>query len=173
MPLYEIDGARPEIAEGAYVAPTATLIGRVRLLAGSSVWWGAVLRGDNDWIELGEGSNIQDNAVCHTDEGVPLTVGAGVTVGHSVILHGCTVGDGALIGMGATLLNHAVIGPRALIGAGALVPERKTIAEAVLAVGSPARVVRDLSDDERASLATAAENYMAKASRYAAGCRAL
>lgn len=170
MPLYSLDGVAPEIADDAWVAPTAVLIGRVRLLPGASVWWGAVLRGDNEWIELGEGSNIQDNSVCHTDPGAPLTVGAGVTVGHKAILHGCTVGDGALVGMGATVLNHATVGDHALIGAGALVAERKTIPPRALAVGAPARVIRELSDEDVAAFGEGAVRYRANAARYRQGC---
>jgi len=171
MPLYDLAGARPEIDPDAWVAPTAVLIGRVRLKRGASVWWNAVLRGDNEWIEVGEGSNVQDGAVCHTDPGCPLTIGAGVTVGHNVVLHGCTVGDGALVGMGATVLNRAVIGRGALIGAGALVPEGKAIAPGTLAVGAPARVVRDLTEEEIAGIAKGSEGYVANWQRFRDACQ--
>lgn len=170
MPLYALDGEVPEIAGDAYVAPTAVLIGRVRLRPGASVWWNAVLRGDNEWIELGEGSNIQDGTVCHTDMGAPLTIGAGVTVGHNAILHGCTIGDGALVGMGATVLNHAVIGPKCLIGAGALVGEGKDIPAQSLVLGVPGKVVRTLSDADAHALSAGAVGYVGNAKRYAKGC---
>lgn len=170
MPLYALDGQRPDIHPDAFVAETAVLIGRVRLAAGASVWWGAVLRGDNEWITLGEGSNIQDNSVCHTDPGAPLQIGRDVTVGHCAILHGCTIGDGALIGMGAAVLNHAVIGTGALVGAAALVPEGKEIPAASLALGAPAKVVRTLSDEDRANLFGGAARYVANAARYRSGC---
>jgi carbonic anhydrase/acetyltransferase-like protein (isoleucine patch superfamily) len=124
MPCYALDGVSPGLPEeGAYwLAPSAELIGRVRLLAHASVWFGAVLRGDNEWIEVGEGSNIQDGCILHTDMGSPLTIGARCTIGHRAILHGCVIGDNSLIGMGATVLNNAVIGRNCLIGANALVP---------------------------------------------------
>ncbi|MEM8665553.1 MAG: gamma carbonic anhydrase family protein [Pseudomonadota bacterium] len=170
MPLYALDGIAPEIAPDAYVAPTAVLIGRVRLKKGASVWWNAVLRGDNEWIELGEGSNVQDGTVCHTDPGAPLTLGEGVTVGHAAILHGCTVGNGALIGMGAVVLNHATVGDEALVGARALVAEHKEIPARSLALGAPAKVVRTLSDDDVARMRGGAERYVANGARYAAGC---
>lgn len=171
MPLYAIDGIAPEIAASAWVAPTAVLIGRVRLLPGASVWWGAVLRGDNEQIVVGAGANVQDNCVCHTDIGAPLTIGAGATVGHAVILHGCTIGDGALIGMGAVVLNHAVIGTAALLGAKSLVGEGKSIADRTLAVGAPARAVRSLSDAEISRIRDGAEQYVANAARFREGCR--
>jgi carbonic anhydrase/acetyltransferase-like protein (isoleucine patch superfamily) len=173
MALYRLDGIDPEIAADAWVAPTAVLVGRVRLLPGASVWWNAVLRGDNEWIELGEGANLQDGVVCHTDPGAPLTVHARVTVGHGAVLHGCTLGEGSLVGMGAIVLNHAVVGRNALLAAGALVPQGKTIPEGVLAVGSPARVVRDLKPDEIARMANGAERYVHNARRYREGCQGL
>ncbi len=171
MPLYAIDGAVPDIHPDAWVAPTAVLIGRVRLKAGASVWWNAVLRGDNEWIELGEGSNVQDGVVCHTDMGAPLTIGPRVTVGHAAILHGCTVGEGSLIGMGATVLNHATIGAESLIGANALVPEGKSVPPRMLAVGAPARAVRELSAEQIAGMAAGTARYVENARRYAATCR--
>ena len=173
MSLYEIDGIAPVLPQGGefWIAPGAQVLGPVVRHAGASVWVGAVLRGDNEPIELGEGSNIQDGCVCHTDPGLPLTIGAWVTVGHMAILHGCTIGDGSLIGMGATVLNGARIGSNVLLGAGALVTEGKEIPDGVLAVGRPAKVVRDLAEDEIAGLRRSAERYRANAARYRAGFR--
>src|SRR5215831_11850124 len=144
MPIYALDDATPDLPpEGEYwVAPTAVLIGKVRLLKGASVWWGAVLRGDNDWITIGEGSNIQDNSVIHTDPGQPVMVGANCTVGHRVILHSTTVEDGSLIGMGSTLLNRSRIGKNCLVGAGALVTEGKAFEDGTMVLGVPAKAVR-------------------------------
>lgn len=175
MPLYEIDGARPDLpaADAHWVAPTAVLIGRVRLLAEASVWWGAVLRGDNEWIEIGERSNVQDGSVFHTDMDAPLTIGADCTIGHKVILHGCTVADNSLIGMGATVLNHAKIGRNCIIGANALIPEGKEIPDNSLVVGMPGKVVRTLSDDEVKGLTWSAAHYVDNWKRYAAGLKAL
>src|SRR5688572_25203835 len=141
MTLYAIDGAAPQLGEDAWAAPSADLIGDVRLGARASVWFGAVIRADNTPILIGKDSNIQDGAIGHSDPGAPLTIGAGVTVGHQAILHGCTVQDGALIGMGARVLNGAVIGERCLVGAGALVTESKTFEPGLLIVGSPARAL--------------------------------
>src|ERR1700743_1386561 len=127
MAIYELDGQAPELpSDGNYfIADTATVIGKVRLLGGASVWFGAVLRGDNEWIEIGEGSNVQDNCTCHTDPGFPLVLGKNVTIGHNVILHGCTVEDGALIGMHATVMNGAKIGRNSVVGAGSVITEGK------------------------------------------------
>ncbi len=171
MPMYEIDGSAPLIGEGAWVAPSADLIGDVRLGRGASVWFGAVIRADNTPILIGDGSNVQDGAIGHSDPGVPLTIGARVTVGHQAILHGCTIGDGALIGMGARVLNRAVIGAGCLVGAGALVTEGKIFEPGMLIVGSPARGVRALSEDERHALLGSAAQYAEKAARYAAGLK--
>jgi len=173
MNLYELDGAAPELPDGddVWIAPGARLIGRVILHAGASIWFNAVLRGDNEPIVVGAGSNVQDGTICHTDMGFPLTIGAGCTIGHAAILHGCTVGDGCLIGMGATVLNGAVIGRGALIGAGALVTEGKAIPDHVLAVGRPAKVVRDLTEAEIAGLGDSAETYRVKLRRYRANLR--
>ena len=142
--IYELDGMRHEFPEhGRYwIAPTATLIGKVRLKVDASVWFGAVLRGDNEWIELGERSQIQDNATLHTDPGFPITIGANCVIGHNVILHGCMIGENSLIGMGAILLNGAKIGAGSLVGAGALITEGKSFPENSLIVGSPAKAVR-------------------------------
>ena len=155
---------RPElIGNGHYVAPNATVVGRVRLHAYSSVWFGAVLRGDKDWIVVGENSNIQDGAVLHTDPGIRLTLGRGVTVGHQAMLHGCTVGDNALIGIGSTLLNGSVIGSNSVVGAHALVTEGKEFPEGVLILGAPAKVVRDLTPDEIGSISASASSYVENA----------
>ncbi|MGE5535400.1 MAG: gamma carbonic anhydrase family protein [Acidobacteriota bacterium] len=150
MAIYELDGQAPELPEEGryYVAESASVIGRVRLKADVSIWYGAVLRGDNEWIEIGERSDVQDNCTLHTDPGFPLTVGANSLVGHNVVLHGCTVGDNSLIGMGAVVLNGAKIGNNSLVGAGALVTEGKSFPDNSLIVGAPARVIRTL--DQRA-----------------------
>jgi len=171
MPLYSLDDRYPLLDETAWAAPSADLIGEVRLGARSSVWFGAVIRADNTPILVGEEANIQDGAVCHSDPGAPLVIGARVTVGHQAILHGCTIGDGALIGMGARILNHAVIGAHCLVGAGALVTEGKSFAEGLLIVGAPARAVRALSVDEIAALTLSAVHYARKAEHYAASLR--
>ncbi len=168
MPSYALDDLAPVLAEGAWAAPSADLIGDVRLGRRASVWFGAVIRADNTPILIGAGSNIQDNAVGHSDPGAPLTIGAGVTVGHQAIVHGCTVHDGALIGMGAKVLNGAVIGANCLVGAGALVTEGKAFEPGMLIVGAPARVVRALTAAEVSALAVSAAHYAAKAATYAA-----
>ena len=165
MPIYALDGIRPELPpEGEYwIAPDAVLIGRVRLKRHASVWWGAVLRGDNDWITVGENSNIQDNSVCHTDPGQPVTLGANVTVGHKVILHSTTVGDNSLVGMGSTLLNGSKIGSNCLIGANSLIAEGKEFPDGSLILGSPARIMRSLDERQtmllKMSSAVYVENY--------------
>jgi len=171
MPLYALDGVAPELpASGnCWIAPTAVLIGRVIVKEGASIWFGAVLRGDNEPIVVGEGSNIQENCVLHTDPGCPLTIGANVTVGHNVILHGCTIGDNSLVGMGATVLNRAVIPPDSLVGAGALVTEGKTFPERSLIVGAPATAVRALDDAAVEGLSRSAANYQRNGQRYAKG----
>ena len=169
MPCFAIDGAQPSLAAGAWAAPSADLIGDVRLAEGSSVWFGAVIRADNTPILIGARSNLQDGAIGHSDPGFPLTIGANVTVGHQAILHGCTIGDGALVGMGARVLNGAMIGERCLVGAGALVTEGKRFEPGQLIVGSPARAVRALRDEELAALELSALHYAEKAARYAAG----
>ncbi|WP_184083371.1 gamma carbonic anhydrase family protein [Sphingomonas xinjiangensis] len=169
MPLYEIDGLRPSLASDAWVAPSADLIGDVRLAELVSVWFGAVIRADNTPILVGTRSNIQEGAMLHSDPGAPCAVGADVTVGHHAILHGCTIGDRTLIGMGATVLNRAVIGEDCLVGAGALVTEGKTFPPGHLIVGSPARAVRPLDDAQRALLKASAMLYATKQRQYAAG----
>ena len=173
MPLYTIDGASPRLAEGAWAAPSADLIGDVRLGARASVWFGAVIRADNTPILLGEETNFQDCAIGHSDPGAPLTIGARVTVGHQAILHGCTIGDDCLIGMGAKVLNNAVIGSECLVGAGALVTEGKAFEGGSLIVGVPARLVRPLTDAEKAGLRLSAAHYAEKAARYASTLQAL
>lgn len=171
MSLYTLDGVAPDLpTDGeAFVAPGARLIGRVILRAGASVWFNAVLRGDNEPIEVGRGSNVQDGCVLHTDMGFPLTIGPDCTIGHMAILHGCTIGEGALVGMGATVLNGATIGASALIGAGALVTEGRAIPPGVLAVGRPAKPVRDLTEAEIEGLRRSAAGYRMNAARFRAG----
>jgi carbonic anhydrase/acetyltransferase-like protein (isoleucine patch superfamily) len=166
MPLYSLGDLHPTLDAAAWAAPSADLIGDVRLGARASVWFGAIIRDDNTPIIVGEDSNIQDGAVCHSDEGVPLTIGARVTIGHQAILHGCTIADDCLIGMGARILNHVVIEAECIVGAGALVTEGKTFASGSLIVGSPARVVRLLADAERQLLRASAAHYAEKAAHY-------
>jgi len=168
MTVYALEGIAPEFpADGDYwVAPNAVLIGRVRLLKGASVWFGAVLRGDNDWITIGENSNVQDNSVIHTDPGQPVTIGTNVTVGHKVILHSTTVGDGSLIGMGSTLLNRSRVGNNCLIGANTLISEGKEIPDNSLAVGAPGRVVRQLTEPQIAMLKVSAQVYVENYKRF-------
>lgn len=166
MPAYALDGQGPSFADGAWAAPSADLIGDVRLGTQASVWFGAVIRADNTPIIVGERSNIQDGAVCHSDPHAPLTIGRGVTVGHKAILHGCTIGEGALIGMGATVLNGAFIGDRCMVGAGALVPEGKTYEGGYLLLGTPARIARPLTDAELNLLEASAFHYAEKAALY-------
>jgi len=172
MPLYAIDGVVPQLGDGAWHAPSADLIGDVRLAARASVWFGAVIRADNTPIILGEETNFQDGAIGHSDPGAPLTIGARVTVGHQAILHGCTVADDCLIGMGARVLNGAVLGPQCLVGANALITEGKRFEEGGLIVGAPARLIRPLTDQEKAGLRLSASHYAQKAARYAAALKA-
>lgn len=170
--LYELDGERPEIdPEAGFIAPDAALIGRVRLAAGASVWFGSVLRGDMEWITIGENSNIQDGSVLHTDEGIPLEVGKEVTVGHKVMLHGCTIADRALVGIGSIVLNRARIGSHSILGANSLVAEGKEIPDGVLALGAPARVVREITDEEREVIAHAADHYVRNSRRFEASLK--
>jgi carbonic anhydrase/acetyltransferase-like protein (isoleucine patch superfamily) len=171
MPLYSIDDLTPSLAMGAWVAPSADLIGDVRLSARASIWFGAVIRADNTPILVGEESNFQDGAIGHSDPGAPLTIGARVTVGHQAILHGCTVEDEALIGMGARILNGAVIGAQCIVGAGALVTEGKVFEPRSLIVGSPARAIRTIGEEQVAMLRLSAAHYAEKAQRYAEGLR--
>ncbi len=165
--IYRIGERRPEfIGDGHFVAPGASIIGSVRLMPGASIWFGAVLRGDNDWIVVGEGTNVQDGAILHTDPGIELVVGDGVTVGHRAMLHGCRVGDNSLVGIGSTVLNNARIGKKSIVGAHALITEGKTIPDGVLVLGSPAAVARELSDEELDMLDAVAAVYVDKAKRY-------
>jgi carbonic anhydrase/acetyltransferase-like protein (isoleucine patch superfamily) len=157
--LLALPSGRPTIADGAWVAPGATVVGAVTVGAGSSVWYGAVLRGDGDRITVGARTNIQDGCVLHTDPGFPLTLGDDISVGHRAVLHGCTVGDGALVGMGAVVLNGARIGPRCLVAAGALVLEGADIPAQSLVAGAPAKVRRPLTDEEAARLRDNATTY--------------
>lgn len=175
MALYELDGIAPALPDDGdcWIAPTAAVIGNVTLEKGASVWWGAVIRGDNEPIVIGAGSNIQDNCTLHTDPGFPLTVGPGCIIGHNVMLHGCTIGRNALIGIAATVLNGATIGAQAIIGASSLVPEGKDIPARSLAMGVPAKVAREIDDDVAASLAEQAERYVKNAARFRAGLKAL
>ncbi|QRG08857.1 gamma carbonic anhydrase family protein [Xanthobacter dioxanivorans] len=173
MPIYSIDGIAPEFpASGNYwIAPDAVIIGRVVLKEGASVWFGAILRGDNEPIVVGEGSNIQENSVLHTDPGFPLTLGTNVTVGHMAMLHGCTVGDNSLIGMGATVLNGARIADNCLVGSMALVTEGKAFEPYSLIVGTPAKAVRTLDAEAATRLTRTAEHYQHNYQRYAKGLK--
>lgn len=173
MAIYELDGQAPDLPTDAhyFVADTAVLIGKVRLKADASIWFGSVLRGDNEWIEIGEGSNIQENTVCHTDMGKPLTVGRNCTIGHNVILHGCVIEDGVLIGMGAIVMNGARIRRGSIVGAGAIVTEDKEFPENSLILGAPAKVVRTLSPDQVASAGKGASVYIDNGKRFRAGLK--
>ena len=166
MALYKLGDVSPMMVPSAYVAPSASVIGNVVLAEHSSVWFGATLRGDNETITIGAGSNVQDGAVMHTDPGFPLTIGAHVSVGHQAMLHGCTVGEGSLIGIQAVVLNAAVIGRGCLVGAGAVVTERKVFADGTLILGAPAKVVRELTIEERENLLKVAANYAARGAYY-------
>ncbi len=169
--IYALDGIAPLIDPTAWIAPDANLIGRVVAGAGVSVWFGSTLRGDNEEIRVGAGSNVQENCVLHTDMGYPLVIGANCTIGHKAMLHGCTIGEGSLIGMGATILNGARIGRGCLIGAGALVTEGKEIPDGSLVMGAPGRVIRPLDDAAQARLLQSAASYRANALRFAAGLK--
>jgi carbonic anhydrase/acetyltransferase-like protein (isoleucine patch superfamily) len=173
MAIYELDGVRPEFpASGnSWVAETAVLIGRVRLQDEASVWWGAVLRGDNEWIDVGERSQIQDQAMAHTDPGFPITIGKNCVIGHQVMLHGCRIGDNSLVGMGAILLNGARIGNNCLVGAGAVVTEGKEFPDNSLIVGAPARVIRAVDDKTRLMIAHGADVYVRRWKQYAKGLK--
>ena len=169
MLIYALDGVTPEIADGCWIAPDAVLIGKVRLLKGASIWFGAVLRGDNEWITVGEDSNVQDHSIVHADPGQPVTIGRGVTIGHRVIVHSASVGDHSLIGMGAILLNRARIGAGSLVGAGALVTEGKQFEDGRMILGAPAKAMRELTAEQAAGIRNSAEIYVANARRYASG----
>ena len=164
---YRLGQSRVEANPESWVAPNATLVGKVRLEVGASVWFGAVLRGDNELIHIGEHSNVQDGTVMHTDMGFPLTLGKGVTIGHNAMLHGCTVGDYSLIGINAVILNGAKIGKHCIIGANALIAEGKEIPDGSLVMGSPGKVVRELSEAQKKMLEGSAAHYVHNAQRYA------
>ena len=173
MAIYQLDDESPDLpADQRYwVAESASVIGRVRLKTDASVWFGCVLRGDNAWIELGERSQIQDNSTLHTDPGFPITIGVDCVIGHGVVLHGCSVADNSLIGMGAIVLNGAKIGRNCLVGAGALITEGKEFPDHTLIVGAPARAIRTLGETEAQKIAYAADNYVKRWQRYAAGLK--
>jgi carbonic anhydrase/acetyltransferase-like protein (isoleucine patch superfamily) len=171
MPVYQLNDVMPEIAADCWIAPDAVLIGKVRLLEGANVWFGAVLRGDNDWITIGPNSNVQDHSIIHADPGQAVTIGRGVTIGHRVIIHSAEVGDHSLIGMGAILLNGVRIGNRSLVGAGALVTEDKKFEDGKLILGAPARAMRDLTPEQSAGIERSAAIYVANAARYAKSLR--
>lgn len=171
MAIYSLDGIAPELpGEGRYwIAQSADVIGKVRLLTNASVWFNAVLRGDNEWIEVGEGSNVQDGAVLHTDMGSPLIIGRNCTIGHKAILHGCIIKNNSLIGMGATILNNVVVGENCLIGANALIPEGKVIPDNSLVVGAPGKVLRQIDAEGAMRLTKSAEGYVRNWQRFAVG----
>jgi len=171
--IYELDGQKPDLpVEGRYwVAPSAAVIGKVRLKTDCSIWFGAVLRGDNEWIELGERSQIQDNSTLHTDLGFPITIGPDCVIGHGVTLHGCTIGARVLVGMGAIVLNGARIGPGSILGAGALVTEGKSFPDRSLIVGAPARAIRTLDETAATAIAAGVEFYVRNYQRYAKGMK--
>src|ERR1700730_6824067 len=173
MSIYELDGQAPDLPDAGryYIADNAVVIGRVRLWANTSVWFGWVLRGDNEWIELGEGSNIQESCTLHTDIGFPLTIGPQCTIGHNVVLHGCTVGANTLIGIGAIILNGARIGRNCLVGAGAVITERKEFAYKSLIIGAPARIHRSLDEAAVQQLTWAADWYVQRWQQYAKGLK--
>lgn len=169
MPVYHLGERRVEFrGPDFYVAPNASLIGSVSVGNDCSFWFGAVVRGDNDLVTIGERSNVQDNCVVHPDPGIPVTIGAGVTIGHMSMVHGCTIGDGSLIGIGAVILNHAVIGKNSIVGAKTLIPERKTFPDGVLILGQPGKVVRELRPEDFELLRYSAESYVKKGRRYRA-----
>lgn len=171
MALYQLDDLAPALADTAWVADSAQVIGNVTLAEGSSVWFGVVIRGDTEAISIGRASNIQDNSVLHADHGMPLVIGEQVTVGHQAMLHGCTIGDGSLIGIGAVVLNGAKIGKNCLVGAGALVTEGKEFADGSMILGSPAKAVRQLSEAQIEALKLSAQHYMDNARRYKTGLK--
>ena len=171
MAIYALDGAAPKIAESAWVADSAQVMGDVELAEDASIWFGVVIRGDTETIRIGRGSNIQDLSVLHADHGMPLTVGEDVTVGHQVMLHGCTVGDGSLIGIGAVVLNGAKIGKGCLVGAGSLVTEGKEFPDGSMILGSPAKVVRQLTPEQLEGLRQSAKHYVDNARRFRTGLK--
>ncbi len=160
MPVYALGPHTPEIDPESWIAPNAVVIGQVKLAKNASIWWNCTVRGDTDRLIIGENSNIQDGSVLHTNRGIELRIGNGVTVGHGVMLHGCTIGDGSLIGIGAVVLNHAVIGKNSLVAAHTLVPEGKVFPDRALILGSPGKMVRELTDEEIARNRASAERYV-------------
>ena len=173
MSVYALDGTAPELADDVFIADSASVIGNVTMAAGSSVWFGAVVRGDNETIVIGARSNIQDNSVLHSDPGSPLRIGEGVTLGHHVMVHGCTIGDNTLVGIGATILNGAKIGKNCIIGAHALITEGKVIPDGSMVMGAPGKVVKELTAGHIAMLAGSAEVYVQNAKRFKAGLKKL
>jgi len=171
MALYELDGVAPQLGTGAWVADSAEVIGNVTLGENASIWFGAVLRGDNETMTIGRNSNVQDMSMLHSDPGSPLTIGENVTIGHSVMLHGCTVGDNSLIGIQAVVLNNARIGRNSIVGAGSVVTEGKEFPDNSLILGAPAKVVRTLSDEDAERLRHGSEHYVNNAVRYAKGLK--
>jgi carbonic anhydrase/acetyltransferase-like protein (isoleucine patch superfamily) len=171
MALYEISGVAPSVDSSAYVAETATVIGKVAIEADASIWFGAVIRGDNEAITIGRGSNVQEGSVLHTDPGYPMEIGPNVTIGHQAMLHGCTVGEGTLVGIQAVILNGAKIGKNCLVGAGALVTERKEFPDNSLIVGTPAKVLRTLTEQDIAGMHKNAAEYVERGHAYKAGLK--
>jgi carbonic anhydrase/acetyltransferase-like protein (isoleucine patch superfamily) len=173
MTVYELGGWKIETPQSGnyWIAPNAVVLGHVRLMENASVWFGAVLRGDNDWITIGENSNVQDGSVLHTDPGSPLTIGRGVTVGHMVMLHGCEIGDGSLVGIGSIILNRVKIGKNCLVGANTLIPEGKEIPDNSMVLGSPGKVIRQVSPDQMTVLRYSAEHYVENWKRYRTGLK--
>jgi carbonic anhydrase/acetyltransferase-like protein (isoleucine patch superfamily) len=171
MALYELDGVAPQLGTGAWVADSAEVIGNVKLGENASIWFGAVLRGDNETMTIGRNSNVQDMSMLHSDPGSPLTIGENVTIGHQVMLHGCTVGDNSLIGIQAVVLNNAKIGRNSIVGAGSVVTEGKEFPDNSLIFGSPAKVMRAISDEDAARLRHGSDHYVQNAVRYAKGLK--
>jgi carbonic anhydrase/acetyltransferase-like protein (isoleucine patch superfamily) len=171
MALYELDGVAPQLGTGAWVADSAEVIGNVKLGENASIWFGAVLRGDNETMTIGRNSNVQDMSMLHSDPGSPLTIGENVTIGHQVMLHGCTIGDNSLIGIQAVVLNNAKIGRNSIVGAGSVVTEGKEFPDNSLIFGSPAKVMRTISDEDAARLRHGSDHYVNNAVRYAKGLK--
>lgn len=169
MAIYALNNRAPRFGVGSWIADNATVVGAVDAGSNVSVWYSAVIRGDNDPITIGDNTNVQDGAVLHTDDGIPMTIGSNVSIGHMVMLHGCTIGDGSLIGINAVVLNRAVVGKHCIIGANTLIPEGRVIPDRSLVVGSPGRIIRELRDDEIAALKANAESYIAHAREYEEG----
>jgi len=164
--LYSLGDRAPEVAHDVYVAPSADVIGTVRLAAGASVWFNVVIRGDSDWIEIGEGTNVQDGTIIHTDEGAPTRIGANVTIGHKALLHSCFIGDETLIANGAMVLDRSIIGRHCIIAAGALVPPDKEIPDGSVVMGSPGKIVREVTERDLALIRGAAASYARRAQHY-------